>query len=151
MKKTLCLLLIFIFTFITFAGCSEKTTDITIKIVVDEGDDGIYEQIILDEELKITSDEPSIDDVIKHLSDNKKITVEYSTDEEGNAGLAVINNYEIKDELKDIEDDIYTFYYWSASINGGEDVVGLWSEAKVQDDDVIIIKYVISDIALDTN
>lgn len=144
MKKIFSLFLIFVS--MAFVGCASAKTNVTIKIVVDEGDDGKFEQIIIDQKLELEGKGPSIDTIINQLKDNKTITPKYSENENGTTELIAINEFEVKEEQKDAENNVYTTYCWFASINNGDDVLGLWSNAKLKEGDTIIVRYAIRDI-----
>jgi hypothetical protein len=131
MKKLLCLLLAVFSASMMFVSCSSKKSNIKVKIVVDEGADSKYEETLFDESVAVTGSDPSLDAIISQLDNDKKITVEYNQD--GNGEIKSLNGKENKEEGTKI-------YQWMAKANGS-DVKGLWKETKVKDGDSVTLIY----------
>jgi hypothetical protein len=131
MKKLLCLLLVAFSASMLFASCSAKKSNIKVKIVVDEGADGKYEETLFDESVAVPGTDPSVDSIINQLEKDQKITVEYQQD--GSGELKSLNGKENKDEGTKI-------YQWMAKANGN-DVKSLWKETKVKDGDSVTFIY----------
>ncbi len=136
MKRTISLFLVLLFVAIAFASCAQTITKVNVKIVVDQGDNGTYDEILFDGEVELSGKEPSIDTIINQLTNEEEITTEFSQDDDGNTAVVSINGKENKDEGT----SPMTIYQWFALKNNSE-VKGLWSDNIVEDGDNIVIKY----------
>lgn len=133
MKRLLCLVLTAFAAAMLFTSCSAKKSNINVKIVVDQGFDGKYEETLFEEVIEVQGTEPNIDAVLSALDNSKKVAVEQEQDDEGNLKLKSLSGKEIKEEGK-------TIYEWIVKVNG-QDVRGEWKEAKLKDGDSIVFIY----------
>jgi molybdopterin converting factor small subunit len=135
MKRALCIILAVVAATMMFTSCSSKKSNINVKIVVDEGFDGRYEETLFEETIEVQGDEPNIDSVITALDNSKKVPVEFSQDEDGNNKLKSFNGKENKEEGNKI-------YEWIVKANNA-DVKGVWKETKLKDGDSVTFIYCI--------
>jgi molybdopterin converting factor small subunit len=133
MKKLLCIVLTAFAVAMLFTSCAAKKSNINVKIVVDQGFDGKYEETLFEETIEVQGTEPNIENIISALDNSKKVAVEQEQDEDGNMKLKSLAGKEEKEEGN-------MFYAWIVKVNG-EDVKGLWKETKLKDGDTITFIY----------
>jgi len=138
MKKVISLFLILTLfaTTAVFAGCAGKKTSVNVKIVIDQGADGEYEEIIYDSAYEIAGVDPSIETILTKLDEAGTIKVEYTEEEDGSISLYSINDNKVETEAT----KPVIIHQWNASING-TDVNGSWSKAIVKEGDTVLIRY----------
>ncbi|PKM63409.1 MAG: hypothetical protein CVU97_00270 [Firmicutes bacterium HGW-Firmicutes-21] len=128
MKKSISLLLVVLFAFAALAGCSAEKATVSVKVVIDRGYDGIFDETLYEGDVEISGKNISVDAIINQLSTDGKITTEYTENANGDTVIKAINGNENKNEGV----DPVVFYEWISAKNNSE-VKGLWSDTLVAD------------------
>lgn len=135
MKRLLCIVLAAFAAAMIFTSCAAKKTTVNVKIVVDQGFDGRYDETLFEESIEVQGDDANVNSVINALDNKQKVAIEYEKDEDGNNVVKAISGKENKEENN-------TIYQWVAKVND-EEVRGEWKDFKVKDGDTVIFIYAI--------
>lgn len=139
MKRLLCIILAAFAAATVFTSCAAKKTNVNVKIVIDQGYDGSYDETLFEESIEVQGKNPSVESVITALDNSQKVAIEYEQDEDGNSVIKSISGKENKEEDKEGKS---IYYEWVAKVND-EDVRGKWKDFTIKDGDTVIFIYAI--------
>ncbi|NLZ37130.1 MAG: DUF4430 domain-containing protein [Clostridiales bacterium] len=140
MKKTRVLVLILLTALLCgiFAGCGEESKEITVTLIIEAGDDLIFEQ-----QMKLDYENPNVLMLVKEAAILYELPITYNANDDSVKDIGEYKEYD------DLENNFA--YFWEYSINGVFPDAQTGGKANAQaivDGDVIT--YVYTELDLDT-